>query len=420
MTYELERPSPCLVRLKGTVSAATAEKVRQEVIRGLARHAVLPGFRPGKAPLPLVATRFSEEIRRETEERLFRQLWDQAVAQEGFRVAGPLGVLEARWEEGGGLSFTGEFEIYPPVTLPALEGFQPPQVSVEPTEEEVEAFLQGLAERQATWEGIEEGRAEDGMLVEAEVEGHFPEGGGDPFREELAMFRLGAGEVFPEIEAAVRGLAVGEETKARREVVREGEKGAVPVQYTLRVKGLRRKVVPALDDELAVRVGVEGGLEGLREQARVALRQGKKRERAKAIRQAFLAYLAGDGALPLPQRLVEEETQKAAVRYAESLHRQGVDVGQLNWQELAPRLRASVEQRLREELLLDRLAEQLGVEVAEAEVDEVIRREAQETGVPFAELKGNLAKRGGLEKIQGILRRERALAQVLGPWLGEG
>ncbi len=420
MTYEIERPSPCLVRLKAAIPAAEAERVRRQVTREFAESTALPGFRRGKAPMPLVAKRFAQEIKSETEERLLRAVWDEAVATEKLQVAGPLGVVEARWQDGGGFAFTGEFEVYPQVTLPPVSGFAPPEFAIEPSEEEVEAFLKGLAERQASWQGVEDGRAEDGMLVEAEVEGEFPQGGGDPFREELAVFRLGSGEVYPEIEEAVRGLGIGGEAVARRDVTRQGEEGTVPVEYKLRIKGLRRKVVPDVDDALAAQMGVEGGLEGLRKKAREVLRQAKKRERFKALREALVKYLGGEQPLPLPKRVVEEETRKAAVRYAESLHRQGVNVEELNWQELAPKLEASVAERLREELLLDHLANQLGVAVSDEDVDAVVRREARERGVPFAELKGNLAKSGGLAKIRGILRRERAVAQVLEPLLGEG
>ena len=419
MTYEIQHPSPCLVRLVASVPPEETNHERQKVLQEFARTARIPGFRPGKAPLRLVEARFAQGIREETEERLLRKAWDEAVAEAKLRVASPLGVLEARWEEDGGFRFTGEFEVYPQVSLPPLEGFQPPSMEVEPSEEEVEKFLQGLAQRHATWQGVEEGQAEDGMLVEAEVEGSFPQGGGEPFREELAVFELGAGEVYPEIEAAVRGLALGGEAVARREVPKGDQEGTVPVEYKLKLKGLRRKVVPEVGEELASHVGVEGGLPALREKAREALRRGKERERARAFREALVSYLQGGEPLPLPPRVVEEETRKAAVRYAENLYRQGVDVEKLDWKELTPKLQAAVEARLREELVLDQLATELGAEVSEEEVDAAVRREAQEAGVPFGELKGNLAKSGGLARIRAILRRERAVTKALEPLLGE-
>jgi FKBP-type peptidyl-prolyl cis-trans isomerase (trigger factor) len=91
MTYDIERPSPCLVRLKASVPAAEAESVRTQVTREFAASAALPGFRRGKAPLALVVKRFAQEIRQETEERLLRRVWDEAVTTERLRVAGPLG-----------------------------------------------------------------------------------------------------------------------------------------------------------------------------------------------------------------------------------------------------------------------------------------------------------------------------------------
>jgi trigger factor len=418
MTYEAQRPSPCLVRLTASLSPAEAQEVQEQVTLVFARRAKLPGFRPGKAPRQLVARRFAQDIREETEERLLRKVWDQVVAEEKLKVAGPLGILEAHWDEDGGFRFTGEFEVYPSLNLPPLENFQPPAFDPEPKEEEVEQFLQGLAQRHASWVGLEEGQAEDGMLVEAEVEGRVAEGSGENFREELAVFELGAGEVFPEIEAALRGLKIGEETTARREIPGGQEESSVSVEYKLKLKGLRKKVVPEIGEELAAHLGVEGGLEGLKEKAREALRRGKKREHWKLLRKALVSYLLGQETVPLPSRLVEEETRKAAVRYAETLHRQGVKVEELNWEELAPKLRASVEEKLREELVLDSLAEELKVGVTDEEVDAAIRQQAREGGVPYAELRGNLAKSGGLEQIRAILRRERAVSQVLAPLAG--
>ncbi len=420
MTYELERPGPCLVRLKVAVPADEVGRVRAEVALAFARTARLPGFRPGKAPLRMVEGRLAQEVREETEERLLRRAWDEAVAAEGLKVAGPLGVLQVEWDDNGSFTFTGEFEVYPKVSLPPIANFQPPAFDPEPKEEEVEQFLKGLAERHATWEGVEGVAAEDGMLVEAEVEGRFPEGGGEDFRDELAVFQLGSGEVHPEIEAAARGLRVGEQGKACRDVARGDAEGTVPVEYTLTLKGLRKKVVPAVDDELAAHVGVEGGVAGLRQQAVEFLRRAKKQEQWRRFREALVSYLFGQETLPLPSRLVQEETRKAAVRYAERLQRQGVQVENLNWEELAPKLQASVEERLREELVLDQLAEELGVQVGEEEVDAAVRREAQQAGVPFAELRANLAKNGGLERIRAILRRERAVGRVLEPLFEEG
>lgn len=420
MNLETSLMNPCKVTLQASIPPEEVAQEQLQVTRDFARTRKIPGFRPGKAPASLVANRFAKEIRKETEERLLRRAWHVALEKEAYRLAGPLGVKEAHWNEDGSYRFIGEFEVYPSLTLSPLSTFQPPSFSLEPTDEEVGEFLEGLAERHATWEGLEEGEALEGMLVEAEVRGEFPQGGGDPFQEDLAVFQLGAGEVYPEIESAVSGLKLGDEAVVRREVSRGEGVPPVPVEYKLKVKGLRKKVVPQVDDELARQLKVEGGVEGLREKAREVLRQTKKQKRLEAFRQALMQHLMGPEPFPLPQGVVEEETRRAALKYADSLHRHGADVEKLNWEELLPKLRASVEARLREEFVFDRLADELQIQVGDEEVDAAVRGHAQQAGLPYAELRGNLAKDGGLAKIRDILRRERAVAQALAPWLQEG
>ena len=76
-------------------------------------------------------------------------------------------------------------------------------------------------------------------------------------------------------------------------------------------------------------------------------------------------------------------------------------------------MRGRVEQRLRAEVLLDALAESFGITVSAADVDHEVEHQARRLGVPFAELRGNLAKGGGLERVGALLRRERAVDQAL-------
>jgi FKBP-type peptidyl-prolyl cis-trans isomerase (trigger factor) len=72
---------------------------------------------------------------------------------------------------------------------------------------------------------------------------------------------------------------------------------------------------------------------------------------------------------------------------------------------------------MRAELLLDALADALDVKVGEREVDREVQRQATRMGVPFAEVRGNLLKSGGLDRVAAMMRREKALEQVLRPFL---
>ncbi|HLE60601.1 MAG TPA: trigger factor [Thermoanaerobaculaceae bacterium] len=418
MGYEIERATPCRVVLTATVGSDEVRKEREHVVADFVRAARVDGFRKGKAPRALVERRFATEIREDLEEHLTRRTWEQVRREEKLRLASPLGIREANWLEGGEFRVKGEFDVYPEVELPGLDGFTPPAVDLEPTDEDLAGATMQLQERQAVWEPVEGEPAGDGMLVEAEVHGEFPEGGGDPFHEERSLFQLGQDEVYPEIEAAVRGHGVGEEVAAERTIGDEGgeERRGTRTSYRVRIKSLRRKRLPEVDDGFAKSVGVEEGVETLRARLRERLRAQNAERRRDAWREALIAHLAGGKVLDLPEEPVREETRRELVEFAQTLASRGIDPerAKVDWEKLEKDVRRRVEHRLRGEILLDALADRLGIEVSDAEVDHEVEHQASRIGVPFAELRGNLAKSGGLERMGAVLRRERALDEVLG------
>ncbi len=226
MGYDIERATPCRVVLTATVGSGEVHEEREHVVAGFVRAARIDGFRKGKAPRTLVERRFANEIREDLEEHLTRRTWEQVRSEEKLRPASPLGIRESTWLESGEFRVKGEFDVYPTVELAGLDGFTPPAFDLKPTDEDLAAAMLQLQERQAVWEPVEGEPAAEGMLVEAEVHGEFPEGGGEPFHEERSLFQLGRDEVYPEIEAAVSGHGVGEDVAAERTIGDEGGRSA--------------------------------------------------------------------------------------------------------------------------------------------------------------------------------------------------
>jgi trigger factor len=424
MSYEIERTAPCRVVLSATIAADEVAGEREHVVKEFLRHARIDGFRPGKAPRAVVERKFAGEIREDVQEHLFRHTWDEVRREARLRPAGPLEVKKADWQDDGSFALAGEFDVYPEVTLPPLDGFVPPAFDLEPGADEIDRALAELRERQAAWEPVEDGVVAEGMLVETEVHGEFPEGGGEPFHEERSLFQVGRNEVFPEIEAAVLGHRVGEEVGAERILGEEAgeERHGKRVAYRVLVKSLRRKRLPDADDAFAQSLGVDDGIDKLRSVLSERIRFDKLRARRDHWREALVHHLGGDRPLELPEQLVRDETREEVVKFAESLQRRGLDLEKagIDWSRLEQDMRVRVDARLRAELLLDELAEARGVVVDDAAVDHEVQRQAQQLGVPFAELKGNLAKRGGLDRLRAILRREQMVDDVLRPHLGEG
>ncbi len=417
MAHTVERISPCRVDIEASVDEARTAAERERVTATFVRKAALPGFRRGKAPRNLVERRFASEIEEELQEALLRLAWREVLDTNPFRPAGPLEVKEARVDVEGSFHLRGEVEVFPEIQVEPVTGFTPPPFEVMPTPEEVEEQLLALRQRQAVWEPVEHEPVSDGLLVEAEIFGEFPDGGGEPFHQERTLFKLGASEVYPEIEAAVRGHVVGDEVTALKVLGEEvgPEKMGKRVAYRIVIKGLRRQRVPELDDAFVASLGVDGGVEALQRQVARRLVAEKVRQRREVWQQALVTHLLGGRTVALPPRLVEEETQEEVVRFARTLAEGGVDLDKadIDWRRVREEMQQRVEARMRRELVLDAAADALEIAVADSEVDEEVQRQARALGVPFAELKGNLARKGGLAGIRGILRREKVLRAVL-------
>jgi trigger factor len=423
MSYEIERATPCRVVLTATVAPDDVRAEREQVVTSFVRAARMDGFRKGKAPRALVERRFANEIREDLEEHLTRRVWDEARQEEKLRPASSLGIRDATWLESGEFRVTGEFDVYPTIELPSTDAFTPPPFELEPSDDEVADAVAQLQERQAVWEPVEGEAAGEGMLVEAEVNGSFPAGGGEPFSEERSLFQLGKDEVYPEIEAAVAGHGVGDEVEAERVIGEEGgaERAGTRVAYRVRIKSLRRKRLPEVDDAFAGSVGVEGGVDALRTRVGERLRAARVEHRRENWREALITYLAAGKVLDLPEEPVRDGVRREMIDFAQALAHRGVDPerSKVDWEKVERETRPKVEQRMRGELLLDALADALAIEVSEAEIDHEVQHQAERIGVPFAELKGNLAKGGGLERVGGVLRRERAVDEVFSRFVQE-
>lgn len=417
MDYEIDRSTPCRVTINATFPSDRVSAERAKVLDSFARHASLPGFRKGKAPRNLVETRFAGKIREELEEQLAREAWVHVRREEQLRPAGDEMGLKTDWKDDGAFTVEIEAEVYPTVETADPGGFEPPEFRVEPEDGEIDQAIEQLRERQAVWEPLDDAVAEDGMMVEAAVRGSFPDGGGEPFEDERSVFKLGAGEVFPEIDAAVRGQAVGGEIDVDRVLGEEaGDRQGTHVAYHITVKSLRRQKLPELNDDFAKSLGIEEGLAAVREKVVERLRVERMRLRRETWKDALASFLADGRELPLPDSVVGAETQKELITFANSLMRRGVDPekADVDWEKLQADVKTRVEHRLRSELLLDAAADRLGVTVSDQELDAELEHQAGHMGVPFAELKGNLAKHGGLERLRATIRRERAVDAVTG------
>jgi len=388
MPYTLTRRANHTVEIAANLDADTVGRERDGIIRNIRGKANVPGFRPGKAPAAAVRARYADEIQDELKEHLTGLLWHEVFNSE--EDIEPLTNPHIH---------TLEYE------LPELGQLSLPEVLLEVAEAEIAGELAKVAEEQAVWEPADDVEAVDGLMVEVDLQGVVEGGDEEPFTEEDARIIIGSDSVPPEINEALQGAKVGDEctaTKILPDDLDDTDKAGKTVTYTIKLKSLKRKQLPEIDDDLATTIGLED-LEELRGRIADVLGQQKRGDQRTKWRRFILDHL--EEAIDhgeLPSSLVQSTLREQLDRYAYTMAMQGVEVDpeKIDWQELAAKADPAARQEVLDTLVLEQLAEAWEVAVPEADVDAYVASEATRLGLPPAEHKANLAAEKKLERVR--------------------
>jgi trigger factor len=419
MTYKLTEHANYKLEVAGSLQTEIVDRERQTIVRSIRRRAKLPGFRDGKAPESMIRARFADDIDAELKEHLSQLVWQEVMEAE--KDLQPLTVPQVRavdLTDDGSFEFTAEFEVRPSYELPDLATATLDEVSLDVAAAEVDAELEQLRQQQGVWEPVEDREAVDGMLIEADLVGLMEDSDQEPYEENDARFVLGADSLPPEVNEALQGARAGDErvaVKAFPEDDQNKERAGKKVNYTIKVKALKAKVLPEVDDELAKTLGLED-LAELKERLNEALVRRKTAERRDQWRRSLLDQLSGGIDLnSLPSSLVQNAVSERVNRFAYEMAMRGAgpEDGNFDWQELSAKAEPAARRFVADNLVLEQLAMEWETPVPEAEVEAYITAEASRLGIPPTEHKANLAAEEKLESIRHAARMTAVVDEMI-------
>lgn len=403
VVLSVEDVGPCRKQLKIEVPQPALQAETERVVKEYARQARIPGFRKGKVPAGMVKQRFRKEIEQEVVDRLLPRYWHQAEAEQRLDPLLPPEVQDVDHELGESLTFTAVVETRPPVALADYREFDLPEVSIEPTEVEVDEQLEALGRRASTWRPVER-TAGQGDRVVASIR----EGEGEP---QNVSFEVGEG-VWEELTLAVTGLSAGQSSTFRRRAA-EGEEEK---EYRVQVESVEERELPPLDDELAKKLSRFETLAELRTAVAESLRGARRRDRRRRREGAMLEQLRQRHPLTLPEGVVQQETESMVREYAHQLAHQGVDLqkAKIDWGALGEQARPEAERVVHAGLLLDAVAEAEGIEVPEERLEGLLAEIARERKTTPLQVRRDLDSSGRLAGLRRQLRRQATTDRLLG------
>ncbi len=412
----------CTRELVIDVPAEEVSRTWAKVAAGYRKYAKIPGFRAGKVPESVVRKRFAAEIRKEVIDTLLPERFNKGVVELGIRPVGQPQVTELSVEEGAPLHVKAVFEYIPSFAIDGYKDVTVAKPSVEVTEEEFKQELDHLRDSRATIEPVEEDRAlQDGDWAQISYKGEIQKDAGEaegaaealPVSGEDTLVEVGGKDTVEAFNGALRGAKPGQELKV--EVIypadyAEAKLAGKTVAYEVTVKGIKKRILPELNDEFAKEVGHYESYADLEKSVREYMENRKKRSVESETKDRLFAALTEKFAFPVPESLVQDQIDTRLERGLRALAAQGMQAEQmrkLDFTRLRGAQRDSAVAEVKANILLDRIAGEENITVSDEEMEKELQIAAIQSREPLDTLKVRLTKEGGLARIREQLRREK-------------
>jgi trigger factor len=382
------------------------------IARGYTKQARIPGFRPGKVPATIVKQRFRDQILHDVMHGLIPRAVDEALQERGVEPVDTPNIKDVDIQEGRPLKFTAAFETVPPFDPGDLSTISLRQPPVAVAHEALESTLQRLRDRAARFEPVEGRPVANGDTVVLDLERTEADGKKD--HHENVSVELGSPANPPGFDANLVGLSAGDE---KTFVVRFPADYAVQelanaeVAYAVKVKDVRHRVLPELDDEFAKDLGEFDTLDALKERVRTDLQQEAELASKRQVRNELLKQLSQRVTFELPSSLVDREIDRRLEEFARRLMDQQIDPRQANidWAQFREAQREPARDAVASALVLDEIARRESLTVAPEDIDKEIEQFAARSGRTPAAVRAQLEKEGGISRLYTGLRREKAV-----------
>jgi trigger factor len=383
-----------------TVPEGRVKSERAKVAKQLSKRVRIPGFRKGKVPLAHLESRFAAEIDRQTQQKLIDTAFSEAVKAKELEPISAPRVAKVSYDADSELTFEVAFDIRPEVKLGRVGGFRLSRPEVTVGDDETDAQLAMLRQQQALWKPVNRKPAA-GDSVEVTItplEGETSEAESQPYR-----FSLGEGRAIPDVEAAIMTLdpeSAAEFTITFPEDFEDEEQQGKSRRLRIELRQVLEQELPTLDDEFARSLGDLEDLEALREAVAKDLLHHKEQEVEAKLDHEIVESIMQANPFDVPDSMIERYVDALIGPPPEDADPDLVD-------QAREQARPAAEWGIRRTLIIQRVAEDEGLEATKEDVQERLQALAKRMGRQVGEVRARMAKSGELRDLERRITEEK-------------
>lgn len=427
MTSSLEKLSSLERKLNIVVPAAEVQAAFAKAFQGIQPHAVVKGFRKGKAPLSAVKKFFGDRVKQDVIENIVQTHYASALDEHSLDPISYPTIEFDQIDENANFSFSAEFEVRPEVKLAQWEHLPVKKEKLEMPPGFIDATLEDLRRSRADMVPIfEERPAQNGDIAVIDFAGMLLDGPLENGSAENHPLELGSNSFIPGFEEAIVGMRLGEvrDVPLTFPEAYQGGLGGKPVTFKVTLKELKKKSLPELNDEFAKSLGGPAQtLDELKKAIHDDYEQREQRRIAEDLKNRLMRVLVDRNPVEVPKTLLNEQKKALVEDFKKRMAQQGMNEEQFD--DYKGKWDADFEQTasfmIQSSFLIDAVAREYKLFATAEDVEKKMIEYASQTGIDLARVrdfynekdrKGRLAFQISEEKVVDFLTSKADLKEV--------
>jgi trigger factor len=413
----VEDLDPTKKRLQIEVSGEVVTREIDSAYRKLGKRVKVKGFRPGKVPRNILQRYYADYIKNEVISTLINDTYFEAISDRDIKPVSQPTIDNGTLEEGKAFAYSATVEVKPDIQVKNYLGLQFGERKAEVTKDDVGKRLRELQELHAQLVTVEgRKRIREGDFVIVDYEGIS---GGKPFEGSSGkdfMLQVGSGRFLPELEEKLTGMQCDDEKEIEIAFPEDhptlaGRKAL----FRVRIKEIKKKVIPKLDDEFAKDIGEYEDLKGLKAGIRQDLKREAEESARRDLEKQLIEKLIEDNSFDVPRSMVERQIEYFVADTKIRLASQGLALKDVGAEEA--KLRKDFEEaalkRVKQGLILEKISALEGVSVKDEEVTERLREISLHTNQDEGKVRAYYSEGDRMEELKARILEEKTLGYLL-------
>lgn len=416
MKTTLEDISPVKKKLLIAIDSKEVDKKLNQAYGEIRKTAKIPGFRPGKVPRKILETYFGNQVIDDVTRGLISESFPKAVDEiKTFPLGQPILEKEAL-KQGQDFNYSAIIEVRPEFEVKDYLGLDVEKEMFSISEEDVQKRLEEIREANGKMASIEEERLiRDGDFVIVDYKGFQDGRPMEDVNSSNLLVKVGKNDFHPKFDEALIGLKKEDETEVGidfEENFYHTKLAGKSVNFKIKIVDIKELVLPELNDEFASNLGAElKDLDGLKDELKKAITSQEEKRIDGELKRRLLEKISEGIDFELPEVLIDAEIDFSARRLNDNLERSGSSLEKAGISEagLKKEFRPASEKRVREMLILDRIAKQDQIDIDDDDFEEGYGKLAESMGQDVETVKKYYEARGQVDSLKEELLKEKTL-----------